>query len=143
MKKIVFALTLVLFSHAVSFAQCNKKVTLTSSKTEYLDSTMVVQKTEDEKSVVELSESEVSISPGNEDHKMTGIINSNTCNWTIPFKEGKSIIKATLSDKSAGDTKNITITIEGKDGKVTLLAEVEEMPDRKIRVQIDTFEEKK
>jgi hypothetical protein len=36
-----------------------------------------------------------------------------------------------------------TITIEGKDGKITFLMEIEEMPDRKIRVWVDEFGEKK
>ena len=51
------------------------------------------------------------------------------------------MIKAILSDPT-GDAKDVTITIEGKDGKVTLLAEVDEMPDHKIKLTLDKFEEK-
>jgi hypothetical protein len=36
----------------------------------------------------------------------------------------------------------VTITIEGKEGKLTLLAEVDDDPNHKIRVTIDKFEEK-
>jgi len=38
--------------------------------------------------------------------------------------------------------ENITITIEGKDGKVTLLFEMESQPGDKIKVGIDKFIEK-
>lgn len=141
MRKILFALSILLASNTASVAQCGKAATLTSSKTEYLDSNMVLQRTMDEKSVVELSDSVITIAPGNEPRKMTATIKSNTCNWTVPYKEGKSLIKATLHSEH-GEMKNLTITIEGKDGKVTLLAEVEDMPDRKIRVAADAFKEK-
>lgn len=141
MKTIILILSALLAGSIASIAQCGKAATLTSSKTEYLDSSMTLQRTTDETSVVELSDSIITIAPGNEPHKMTATIKSNTCNWSVPYKEGKSIIKATLSDEH-GNMKNLTITIEGTAGKVTLLAEVEDMPDRKIRVPIDTFKEK-
>lgn len=135
-------LSVLLAGSMAGFAQCGKAVILTSSKTEYLDANMVLQRTTEENSVVEVSDSVVTIAPGNEPRKMTATIKSNTCNWTLPYKEGKSVIKAMLSEGQEG-IKNLTITIEGKDGKITLLAEVEEMPDRKIRVPVDSFEEKK
>ncbi|MBD0288975.1 MAG: hypothetical protein ICV79_26655 [Flavisolibacter sp.] len=141
MKKIIFILSL-LVSGTMGFAQCDKPLMLTSSKTEHLDANGTVQRTEDEKSTVEVNKTDVIIRPGNESHNMKGVIKSNTCNWSVPFKEGKSLIKATITNDN-GNTMNATLTIEGKDGKLTLLMEVEEMPDRKIRVPIDTFEEKK
>jgi hypothetical protein len=51
------------------------------------------------------------------------------------------VIKAPIVDPR-GDVKNLTITIEGKEGKLVLLAEAEERPERKIRIVIDKFEEK-
>jgi len=39
-----------------------------------------------------------------------------------------------------GTDMHVTITIEGKAGKVTLTFEAEEMPGRKIRVVADKFE---
>ena len=94
----------------------------------------------DEKTLVEFDKTGIVISAGDET-KLTGTIKSYTCEWKVPFKEGKTIIKAILVDQS-GDVKNVTITIRAKDGKVTFLAEVEEMPDKKIRLVIDKFEEK-
>lgn len=140
-KKIIVALSMLFLSGTAGFAQCSKATTLTSSKTEYLDASMVLQRTTDENTVVELTDSLITIAPGNEPRKMIGNIKSTTCNWNIPYKEGKSTIKAIFTDDQDA-IKNLTITIEGKGGTITLLAEIEEMPDRKIRLPVDTFKEK-
>ena len=142
MKKLI-AFFLFQVSILPSFGQCDKNVALAVSKTQYLDGSGTVQRTVDENSTVEINTSEVVITPGgNADHKMNGKIQSNTCSWSVPFKEGKSIYKARFEDPS-GNQQNATLTIEGKDGKVTFLMEVAERPDQKIRVTVDKFEEKK
>ena len=139
--KHLIVVILLLFYSAISFAQCDKKIKLSSSKTEFIDTSGNVQDSKDENTIIEISKTSLTITPGEEDHTMTGTIKSSTCNWKIPFKEGKMIIKAVLDDEH-GETKNLTITIEGKDGKLTFLGEIEEMPDRKVRLMIDKFEEK-
>lgn len=141
MKKCLLA-SLLLCTAATGFAQCDKSVILTSSKTEYLDAAGNVERTEDEKSTVEIIKDTMILAPGNEPQKMTATITSQTCNWTVPFKEGKSVIKAILPDENGNGTKSLTITIEGKNGKVTLLAIMDDMPERQIRVPMDTFQEK-
>jgi hypothetical protein len=142
LSQIIPMLFILFFSSIAGFAQCNTSVSITSSKTEYLDASMAVQRTVEEKTVIEISDSVITILPGNEENKMIGKIISKACQWAVPYKEGKSQIKAALQDGS-GDTKNVTFSIEGKDGKVTFLAEVDEMPDQKVRVAADTFEAKK
>src|SRR5256885_7782113 len=135
MKKILLSAFLITALGTISNAQCNKdkKITFTSSKTEYLDASNTVQDTKDEKTVMEINNNDITLVMNEqEDQKLTGTIKSSACDWKVPFKEGKSVIKATLSDPR-GDTKNVTITIEGKDGKVTFLGEIEEMADKKIR----------
>ena len=47
----------------------------------------------------------------------------------------------TLADDH-GETKDIRITINGRDGKISFLAEMEDMPDNKIRLVVDKFEAK-
>ncbi|GAB3895412.1 hypothetical protein GCM10028803_11920 [Larkinella knui] len=91
---------------------------------------------------VEIGKSGIVIIPGNVDQKMTGPIESATCAWSEPYKEGKTVLKALISEP-AGGQMHATVTVEGKGGKVTLLMEVAEMPDRKIRVSADSFAEKK
>jgi hypothetical protein len=139
MKTIILTLSLLIAGCTICFAQCGKKVTLTTSKTEHLDANGIVTRTVDEKAVVEINKSALNINV-NDEHKMTGVIKSDTCDWKVPFKDGKMVLKATIGDEN-GDDKNVTITIEGKDGKVTLLFEMEGMPDDRIKVTIDKFEE--
>ena len=142
MKKIILPLFLMLSAASAAFAQCDKKMVLTSSKTEYLNGSYEVQETKDEKIVVEYGKSDITIiNDDNQDEKLTGTVSSYTCDWKTPLKAGKTILKAVLVDKS-GDVKKVTITIEGKDGKVTFLGEMDDDPGRKIRVTADKFEEK-
>ncbi len=124
------------------FAQCNVDVALTSSKTEYLDGSGAVQRTVDEASTIEIIKKQVLINPGNNGNIMTGNITSATCEWPTAYKEGKSVIKAEFEDPSGG-TRHATMTLEGKDGKVTFTMEITEMADRIIKVTIDSFKEKK
>jgi len=142
MKNIILGLCLILAIGTMGFAQCGQKLVLKSSKTAYLDSTGTVQKNVDEQSTIELSPTTLSIAPGN-DPVMTGAVQSENCNWTIPFEEGKSIYKVLLNPPGGGDPMNLTITLEGKDGKITFLAVMEQMPDRRIMLLVDKFEEKK
>jgi hypothetical protein len=139
MKTIIIVIALLITGSAMSFAQCDKKIKLTTSKTEHLDASGTVQRTDEEKAVVEIGKSDLNVSV-NDEHKITGKIKSAECNWSVPYKEGKTVIKATASGQDGGD-KNVTITIEGKAGKVTLLFEIEGEPDDRIRVAIDKFEE--
>lgn len=139
MKKIILTLSLLIGLTAITFAQCDKTVELSSSKTNHLDEKGAIMRSNDETAVIDISKSAVDISINGE-HKVTAPIKSNTCNWTVPFKEGKTVIKATADHD--GQDENITITIEGKDGKVTLLFEMESQPGDKIKVDINKFTEK-
>ena len=146
MKKVLFLLMLLTILGIVfSYAQCGKKQLITSAKTEYLDGSGNVQRVQDETTTIEYDKSQISITLSNdgaESKVMSGPVKLDSCNWTIPYKQGKSIVKAVIADER-GDEKTLTITIEGKDGKLSFLAEVAERPDMKIRLTIDKFEEKK
>ncbi|GAB3324005.1 hypothetical protein GCM10027299_20810 [Larkinella ripae] len=140
--KIFLTLVVLITSATVSLAQCDKAVKLKTSKTEYLDGSGTVQRTVDEQSTIDIGKTAVTIRPGNTDRVMNGTVQSATCNWTVPYKTGKSVIKALFKEPS-GEENHATITVEGKDGKTTFLMEIAERPDRKIRVTADTFEEAK
>ncbi|RYG40562.1 MAG: hypothetical protein EOO01_27060 [Chitinophagaceae bacterium] len=132
----------LLFCTILSFGQCDKEVKLTTSKTEYLDAAGVVQRTVDEQSTIDIGKTDILIIPGNADQKMIGIIQSTTCTWSVPYKEGKTVMKALFKEPS-GEERHVTLTIEGKAGQLTFLMEIAEMPDRKIRVWVEEFGEKK
>lgn len=142
MKSIIIALFLLAAGSTVCFAQCDKKVSITSSKSEQLDDSGQVQGTRDEKTTVDISATDVNVlvSGDDGDQKLTGKVKSKTCDWKTPFKEGKTVVTTTLNDN--GNDKDFTITIEGKGGKITLVAESPQMPGRKIRLVVDKFEEK-
>jgi hypothetical protein len=138
LKATIAALFLMIAGSTVAFAQCDKTVTLTSSKTNHLDENGNVESTKDENAVVTITPTDITIVPGDEDHKMTGKITSKTCDWKVPFKEGKMVIKSVVSGDD-NDEKDITLTIEGKNGKVVLTFEAAGMT-KKIQVVADKFE---
>ena len=143
MKQILLALLVLVCCTAFNIstnAQCEKKLVLASSKTEYLDAAGAVQKTVDEKTQIDITQKSITISPAG-DHTMTGEILSATCAWKTAFQEGKSEFKTKFEDQ--GEPKHITITLEGKNGKVYFLAVFDDTPDKRIRVWLDSFEEKK
>jgi hypothetical protein len=143
MKSILIALFLLAACGTMSFAQCDKKVSLTSPKTEHFDASGALKHADDEKTVVEFNKSDITviITKDDGDQKLTGKVKSNVCDWKVPFKEGKTTMNVTLS-KDDGESRDFAITIEGKDGKVALWAESNEEPDDKIKLDIDKFEEK-
>ncbi|MPR35641.1 hypothetical protein [Salmonirosea aquatica] len=142
MKNQIYSILLLAASSTLSFGQCNQDVTITASKTEYLDGSGVIQRTVDEQSTIQIKGSQIIITPGSADHQMTGTIESTTCDWSTPYKEGKTVSKAVFEDPSR-EQRHVTLTTEGKGGKVTFLMEIDEMPDKKIRVSVVDFQETK
>jgi hypothetical protein len=143
MKKIVAAFTVLFLLSFQGKSQCvdNKAVKVTSSKTEYLNESNEVENSREEKTEVVFKNKDIAVTiKGDGEHTLKGTIKSLTCDWNTPYKSGKSVYKTTLVDES-GDVKNATITIEGKDDKITFIVEMEEMPGKKIRLVPDTFEE--
>lgn len=125
-----------------SIAQCNQTLQLSSAKTNLLNASYQSQGSRDEKVVIDISAATITITPnGNAADALTGKVKEVQCDWKVPFKEGKTVIKTDLVDPS-GDTKDATITIEGKNGKITLLAEAKERPDQKMQLEVNRFEPK-
>lgn len=143
MKSTIIALLLFLAGSTLCLAQCDKKLSLVTSKTEHLDGSGNLERTAEEQTVIEIIDKKISVNIENGKQTLTGTIKSNTCDWKTPFKEGKSVINTTISDENGGGEKDYILTIEGKDGKVTLTAESVQDPDRKLRFVLDKFEEKK
>ncbi|QEC79374.1 hypothetical protein [Mucilaginibacter ginsenosidivorax] len=139
LKKAVIIIFLLIAGTIKGFAQCDQTVTLTSSKTSKVDAQGNTD-SRDENTVITITKTEVTIVPGGDDHKMSGTISSKTCDWKTPFKEGKTVIKAKLSDEDHAHERTATITITGVAGKITLMFEAEEKPGMKIFVVADKFE---
>ena len=139
MKKQILSLVFVA-AGIVGYAQCDKKIVLTSGSTEYLNGKDELQRTVEETTTIEYDSKEIVITPG--DQTLTGTISSITCNWPSAYKEGKTIIKTALQGQD-GPAMNATIIIENKEGKIIFLAAFDDMPDLRIRLTLDKFEEKK
>lgn len=142
MKKALFSLALAMGIAAAVKAQCNQGLQLSSSKTDLLNAAYQSQGIRSEKVVIDITTSTITITQnGNGAEALTGKIKDIKCAWKVPFKEGKTVIRTELADAS-GDIKDAAITIEGKNGKITVLAEAKERPDQKMRLEVDKFEAK-
>jgi hypothetical protein len=128
---------LIVVSSVTVIAQCNGNSVLTASQTIYLDSSNTVQRTVDEKSILEITKTDITITPG-DDEVMKGPIKLQECKWATPFKEGKSVIKTTLSNNN--ETINVTITIEGRGGVITMIASIDNEPNKRIKLVADKYE---
>ncbi|MDP9080273.1 MAG: hypothetical protein M3O71_22840 [Bacteroidota bacterium] len=139
MKKIILTLVLLASISVAALAQCDKTAVLTSSKTGHIDAGGALIKTVTEAVVIEISQTEVNVSVDG-DPKIKATINSKTCDWKVPFKEGKTVIHAI--GEHDGNNMPVTVTIEGKAGKVTLLFQRDEHPEDRVTLDIDKFTEK-
>lgn len=136
LKRAILAFALILAGSTISVAQCDKTITLVSSTTNYLNAKGEVERSKDETTMITISKTEITIVPGEE--VMTGAVTNYVCNWTTPFKVGKTTFNTILKD--GGREMHATINLEGKDGKVTLTMTAAEMPGKMIQVVADKFE---
>jgi hypothetical protein len=72
---------------------------------------------------------------------LEGTVKEKNCEWKKAFTSGKTVYRSTVSVD--GKTSNAIFTVEAKDGKITILTEIEMMEGRKFVVYIDTYEEVK
>ena len=138
MKKIILTLLLGSTIGIHSYAQCNQRVTFNASKTDYIDSKGSVQQTKDEQTVVNYDNEDLSIL--NNGEQWTGTIVSSSCDWKKNYAEGKTVLRANVSAKQ-GDAHNAVVTVEGKDGNVSMVLEMDNMPLRKFQMTADAFRE--
>jgi len=127
------------YCHTVS-AQCNSPLLFTASKTSYLDSTNKEIRTVDEPSSIVIDGNGITISWA-DDKVMTGKITTMECKWSLPFKEGKSVMRSSLSNGS-NEERAVTMRLEGKGGIVTFLITIDEDPNKRIRLVADKFQMK-
>lgn len=120
MKKaiLIFALSL---PGAYSFAQCDKTVTYFSGKAEFLDESGKVDRSEEGKVVVKVTQSHITLMHNDDDNDtMEGAITEKVCDWKTPFKTGKTTFNTSLVERS-GESNDASVSIEGKDGKLVIL----------------------
>lgn len=140
MKQFLVAAVL-LTAVTTGYGQCEKMTVLSAAKTDHLAADSSVQRTDDGAITVEYDKTTFNVNPP-EGGPLTGKVDSFTCNWSTPYKVGKTRLRVTLTDEQ-GQPQHFTVIIEGKDGKVVLNAVMDDKPGEKIRLIADKFEEKK
>lgn len=131
---------ILLTAVTTGYGQCENKTILTASKTEHLGADSSVERSDDGVVTIEFDKTTFKVNPPNED-PLNGKVDSVSCSWPVPFKEGKTRMKVTLTNPQ-GEIQHFTVIIEGKAGKVVLNAVMDDQPDQKIRLTADKFEQK-
>src|SRR4051794_40412504 len=124
MKKIILILFAICILSKWSNAQCDKKIVWTSGKEEFTNGNGEVQKAEQDKITVEVSKTEIIFNHNDDPNDvMKGTIKEFNCNWTESYKNGRTVIKAELTE-GHNDVHDAVVTIEGKEGQVTIILEL-------------------
>ena len=140
MKIIIALLSHFVITFTYSFGQCDKKNLLSGSSLENLNSSNEIINSYDR--VMSIIYDSKLLSLILDDYTLEGTVDSITCNWEIPFKVGKTVIKTTLTRIDGTAIKGI-INIEGKDGKNILILEFEGSDYQKQKIILEKFEEYK
>jgi len=145
MKKILITALVAILSVSYGFAQCKKNLRLVSDTTSFVDQSGGIMNSKQEDVVVEITDSAIDVKisqDGMQRDNLTGSVRVTSCQWKVPFKEGKTVFQTTLKDQG-GDSRNAVLTIEGKGGRVSFLLEPQGTNEKRIRLSIKKFEEKK
>ena len=136
-----FLVAAVLLTTATAgYGQCEKRTVFSAAKTEHLAADSSVKGTDDGTVTIEFDKTTFNVDPP-DGGPLTGKVESFACNWTIPYKVGKTQLKVTLTNQQ-GEVQHFTVTIEGKAGTVTLYAVMDDKPDERIRLVAEKFAEK-
>jgi hypothetical protein len=137
-QKTLFLFTAIIMGTSC-YSQCDKKNILTATGAEILDAQNEV-KIKDTVRVTTIKYDTKVFEIITEFATLYGTIDSIYCNWKIPFKEGNTYIKGILHYEN-GDQWVTTLILSGKDGKITLLADMEHPDANKMRFVLTKFEE--
>lgn len=133
MKRIIVALLISLAGTLSTYAQCEENAVLSTSKTNLADPSGEPIGVKDERTLLRFSKTAILLNINDEERGELKIVSQN-CNWTIPYKEGRTVIKAKLNDS------DYTLTIEGKEGRVNLHVVKNESDDSILSMVADKFE---
>ena len=143
MKKYIIKISLALMLAACSqfsYAQCSKNFILEASKTDFLDTAGRVTRSQDKPVDISLKDSVLTIKFGdNRDQVLSGKITKSTCTYKTPFKEGKMVMMANLSNP-AGIQQTATLSFSSSAGITTLNYTSLERPNIRIQLSADKFE---
>ena len=135
-------ISLILFvASSEAISQCDKKVTWYASKGEMIDLSGNVLDTKVDNIFFETDPQKITLRFKSDQKALEGTIKDKTCDWKVPFKDGKTVYHTNVSVDDR--ISNAIFTVEAKEGKITLLLEIEVREGRKFLIHIDRFEEAK
>jgi hypothetical protein len=141
MKSFLILILCLLAAGTIANAQCSRKIVWAGSKAEFLDANGAVENTLNEKIEVVSSKTDIKLSHSDkEDDALTGKIKDFSCNWSEAFKNGKTIIKSDLAEGVNPPNSGI-VTIEAKEGKITIIVEMDGKDGKSIKLYIDSYKE--
>ena len=141
MKFLLFAALLTAFHLSVA-GQCNKRVTWYGSKAEMLGDSGQVIDTKQGGIEVEVDSVRITVRiKENAADSLGGKIKSTTCEWKDAYKNGKSVYKTELVTTNNASSEG-SFTIEGVDGKITILMDIARMDGKKIKIYVDRYEQR-
>lgn len=133
MKSLIITLFICFGATLSSFAQCGANYIIATSITNLADPSGNPTGSKDEKTTLRFSRTGILLNIDGHNVGELKIV-SHDCNWTTPYKNGKSVIKALLNDY------DYTLTIEGKDRKISLRVVKENSDDSILTMTADKFE---
>ena len=145
MKKIAFVLAVLMAFNISLFAQCDKKISWSAQKADFMDEAGNIQDTKNVKVMVYTNKKEVMILHGDDVmDTLRGFVKEMTCDWKQPYKNGRMIMKADMSEKN-GESLNGSVTIEAIESKITIWLRVESPDGKKmvIKIPVDNYIEEK
>jgi hypothetical protein len=142
MKKIVLFASAVLLTVTTVVAQtpCEKKVVYHSESQEMISEAGDVGDTKTDVADVEVSKESVIVNIEGKGTKLKGTVKEIDCAWKKPYVDGKAVYKVTFA-KDDGEMSDGTLTVEAKEGKITLLFEITAMNGRKLRALVNRYAE--
>ena len=126
MKKILFITMAFIGLSFYSKAQCDSTIKWNCNKLKITDAAGNVVVDKEERSTVVIDKKTVTITPEDVNGEMKGAVSEFNCNWQKMGQDGKTVVKAEITDGS-GSVRHATITIEAIKGKtiITLVADEE------------------
>jgi hypothetical protein len=139
--KSIFIFLALLIASSQAISQCDKKVMWYASKGEMLDASGKVLDTKVDSIFFETEPQKITLRFKWEDKALEGTVKDKSCDWIEPFSNGKTVYHADVFFDDI--SSNAVFTLEAKEGKITLLLEIQAREGRKFLIYIDNYEEAK